>query len=48
MQVSREVEGQKNQYGHADANRVKAPVLAMRPNGEATDERNNYHYRENE
>ncbi len=48
VQVAGKVQGQKNQDGNADANREITPILTVRPNWKTPDERNNYHYRENE
>jgi len=48
VQVAGKIEGEKNHDGHGNANRVKAPILAVRPNRKTSDKRYDYHYRENE
>jgi hypothetical protein len=48
MQVAGKIEGEENHDGHSDANRVKAPVLAVRPNRKTSHKRYDNHYRENE
>jgi hypothetical protein len=48
VQVASKVERQKNQYGHTDPDRVKAPIFAVRPNGKTANERYDYHHREDE
>jgi hypothetical protein len=48
VQVAGKIKSEKNHDGHSDADRVIAPVPAVRPNWKAPDERYDYHYRENE
>ena len=48
LQVAGPKQNQDNQYDHAYAtDRTKAPLLAMRPNGEATHKRHENKYRKN-